>query len=225
MIDLCITGTLEKDIVVFSVDGETKTIDQFSNHIHFSLEEKKIYRIQFEQKSEQFVPRYAEVMLNILFFPVRGIFNILTFNNVQNWEKDISAFKVSGYIDISLNKDTEISFDLRHGEFDKDTNKFQRPIISFDPSILIEQLCSPDAKEIIKKHQNHLLNIGSASVLLLALLFYLIFIGVRNEIYVACIFTLILLIAFGVLIAYLLFHSFKKKNSLLTALEQQSEHQ
>ena len=112
MIDLCISGNLDKDVVIFSLNGESKTVDQFSKQVHFSLEENKIYRLDFEQRSEQFMPGYVEIMLNILFLPIRGIFNVLTFNTDQTWEKDISAFKISGYIDINLNKNTNISFEL-----------------------------------------------------------------------------------------------------------------
>ena len=37
MIDLCISGILSKDTVVFSLDGESKTVDPFSKQVHFSL--------------------------------------------------------------------------------------------------------------------------------------------------------------------------------------------
>lgn len=221
MVDLCISGTLEKDVVVFSIDGEVKTIDQFSRRIHFTLEENKTYRVYFEQTAERFVPRYAEILLNILFMPVRGVFNVLTFNIVQDWEKDISAFKLSGYIDINLNKETELIFELRQGKYEKDANTFRKPTISFSTDALIEQSCSPDAKEIRKKHQNHLLNIGSASAMLFALLFYLLFVGYKNKGYIACILTACLITIFSALIVWLILRSFKDRKTLLKTLTKQ----
>ena len=100
MVDLLISGSPDNDAVVFSLNGESKTIDRFSNEVLFSLEAGQPYRLKFEQKSEQFIPHYVETFLNILFLPIRGTLNVLTFNTVQEWEKDISAFKISGYIDI-----------------------------------------------------------------------------------------------------------------------------
>ena len=223
MIDLCISGISEniENSIEFKVQNETKIINQFSNHAHFSLEENKAYRIHFAQKSEQYIPRYAEIILNILFLPVRGFFNILTFNNIQEWEKEISTFKIFGYIDVILNEDTEISFKLKHGSFDKNTNSFSQPEICFSDGILYEQSCIPNPKEITKKHRNYLLNLGSSSAILFALLFYLVFVGFKNHIYVACIVTSFLIVSFLVLIVHLVLYSFKKKYSLLNVLKNQ----
>ena len=218
MVDLLISGSPDNDAVVFSLNGESKTIDRFSNEVLFSLEEGQPYRLIFEQKSEQSIPHYVETFLNILFLPIRGTLNVLTFNTVQEWEKDISAFKISGYIDINLSENTQISFDLTRGKFDKNVNRFYKPTISFFPDIPAERLCTPDVEEIIKKHHDHLLNIVSTSVILFALMFYLLFIGFKNKIYTACVIVSLFIIAFGTLTVYLILFSFKKRKNLITTL-------
>lgn len=196
-------------------------MDQFSKQVHFSLEERKTYRLYFEQKSEQYIPRCAAFMLHILFLPIRGVLNVLTFNTNQNWEKDISAFKLSGYIDITLNENTEISFKLTQGYIEKTTNKFRDPTISFSPNVLVEQELTPDSKEITKKHCDHLLNIASASLLLFALLIYLFAVGFKNEKYYACIATSLFIIIFAILTVYLVLTSFKKRKALMEAFSSQ----
>lgn len=223
MIDLCITDISEnlENSIEFKIQNEIKIINQFSTSAHFLLEENKIYRIHFAQKSEQYIPRYAEIILNILSIPIRGLFNIFSFNNVQTWEKDISAFKISGYFDIILNKDTEISFKVKQGTFDKNANCFSRPVIYFSHGIIFEQTCVPAPKEITEKHRNYLLNISSSSAILLALLFYLVFVGIKNHIYVACIVASLFLVLFLLLIVYLILYSFKKKCYLLNVLKNQ----
>ena len=222
MIDLCISGTLDEelggDAVILSINGESKTVDRFSGQVHFSLEENKTYRLCFEQRSEQSVPRLAGNILNVLLLPVRGILNVITFNVAPDWWKDVSAFKISGYVDINLNENAEISFELKRGNFDKNTNTFCPPAISFSPDILTERSCIPDVKEITKAHHNHLLNIASASVLLFALLFYLLYVGVKNEMNAACAIISILIISFVILTAWLILHSFRKRDSLITEL-------
>lgn len=215
MIDLCISGNLNKDLVVFSLNGESQTVDQFSKQVHFSIEERKTHRLYFEQRSEQYIPHYAEILLNILFFPIRGIFNVLTFNTTQDWAKDISAFKLSGYIDINLQENTEISFKLIHGNIEKNTHEFRSPSISFSPNVSVEQQLTPDIKEITKKHNNHLLNICSASILLFALLFYLLAVGLKNENYFSFVATSLIIIMFIVLTLYLILTSFKKRKTLM----------
>lgn len=222
MIDLCISGIMDRDAVVFSLNGESKSADRFSGQIHFFLEENKTYRIAFEQRSEKLIPHCAEFLLNVLFLPLRGAFNVLTYNTVQNWEKDISAFRLSGYIEVNLSKNTEISFELKHGTFDKDTNCFYKPQISFSPDVLCEQACVPDGREIIERQRNYLLNAASAGLLLFALLFYLIFISVKNGMYIACIITSVLTVSFGILAAFLIIHSFKKRKRLISALISQN---
>lgn len=221
MIDLCISGTLNKDLVIFSLNGESKTVDQFSKQVHFSLEERKTYRLYFEQKSEQYIPRCAEILLNILFLPIRGIFNVISFNTIQDWAKDISAFKLSGYIDINLNENTEISFELTQGNIEKNTNKFLSPAISFSPNVLVAQKLTPDIKEITKKHYNYLLNIGSASILLFALLIYLLTVGFKVKNDLACIATLLIIIMSSILVAYLILTSFKKRKALINTFIRQ----
>lgn len=153
MIDLSVSGALEKDMVVFSLNGESKAVDPFTKQIHFSLEEKKTYRLYFEQKPAQYIPRCAEILLNMVLLPIRGIFNVLTFHTIQTWEEDISAFRVSGCLDICLDRDTEISFEWKPGKFEKQTNTFYKPTISFSPDMQAEQTFLPDEKEIIKNYR------------------------------------------------------------------------
>ena len=222
MIDLCISGILDEelggDAVIFSIGGESKNVDLFSGQVHFLLEENKTYRLRFEQRSQRSVPQFVENILDVLFLPVRGILNAITFNGSPDWWKDVSAFKISGYVDINFNANAEISFELKSGYFDKNTNTFCPPAISFSPDISTERSCIPDVKEITKAHHNHLLNIASGSVLLFALLFYLLYVGVKNEMNAACIIISILIVSFVILTAWLILHSFRKRDSLITAL-------
>ena len=222
MIDLTISGTLGKDIIVFTLNGESKHIDPFTKQVHFSIEEAKNHRLYFEQKSGQYIPHTAEIILNILSFPFRGAFNILTFNT-ETWEKDISAFKLSGYVDINLTENTEISFKLGQGGFEKQTNTFDKPTISISPDMPIDQTCLVDVKEIIKKHRSHVLNVCSATALLLGILFYLLFAGLKNKMYVACIITSTFITFFSLLTLCLILYSFKKRSCLISALTAQQE--
>lgn len=225
MIDLCISGILDEDLggdaVIFSIGGESKNVDLFSGQVHFLLEENKTYRLRFEQRSQRSVPQFVENILDVLFLPVRGILNAITFNGSPDWWKDVSAFKISGYVDINFNANAEISFELKSGYFDKSTNTFCPPAISFSPDISTERSCIPDVKEITKAHHNHLLNIASGSVLLFALLFYLLYVGVKNEMNVACVIVSILIISFAILTAWLIFHSFRKRKALIIVLDSQ----
>ena len=225
MIDLCISGTLDEelggDAVIFSIGGESKNVDLFSGQVHFLLEENKTYRLRFEQRSQRSVPQFVENILDVLFLPVRGILNAITFNGSPDWWKDVSAFKISGYVDINFNANAEISFELKSGYFDKNTNTFCPPAISFSPDISTERSCIPDVKEITKAHHNHLLNIASGSVLLFALLFYLLYVGVKNEMNVACVIVSILIISFVILTVWLILHSFRKRKALIIVLDSQ----
>ena len=225
MIDLCISGILDEDLggdaVIFSIGGESKNVDLFSGQVHFLLEENKTYRLRFEQRPQRSVPQFVENILDVLFLPVRGILNAITFNGSPDWWKDVSAFKISGYVDINFNANAEISFELKAGYFDKNTNTFCPPAISFSPDISTERSCIPDVKEITKAHHNHLLNIASGSVILFALLFYLLYVGVKNEINVACVIVSILIISFVILTVWLILHSFRKRKALIIALNSQ----
>lgn len=225
MIDLYISGILDEDLggdaVIFSIGGESKNVDLFSGQVHFLLEENKTYHLRFEQRSQRSVPQFVENILDVLFLPVRGILNVITFNVDPDWWKDISAFKISGYVDINFNANAEISFELKVGYFDKNTNTFCPPAISFSPDISTERSCIPDVKEITKAHHNHLLNIASGSVILFALLFYLLYVGVKNEINVACVIVSILIISFVILTVWLILHSFRKRKALIIALNSQ----
>lgn len=221
MIDLSIFGYLGKDVIIFTVDGETKTIDQFTRCIHFSLENNRMHRIYFEQKTERYIPWFAELMLDFLFFPIRGVFNIITFNIEQNWEKDISAFKVSGYIDVSLNENTEILFEFKHGQYDKEIKVFHEPTIVFSSNLLVTQSNTTDSKEISTKHYNFLKNIMSVAVLFFAFLFFLLTVALKNTLYVAFVSVLVIMILFAIIVGVLVLHSFKKKKHLLTVLSEQ----
>lgn len=87
MIDLSITGMIEEGILEFTVNGKTKSIDQFTPKINFTLKDKGVCRIFFEHKMAKYVPERIEKAIDILFMPITGLFNILTFNVEPNWEK------------------------------------------------------------------------------------------------------------------------------------------
>mgnify|MGYP000138721675 CR=1 FL=1 len=215
MVDLFISGSLDRDILAFTVENEIKTIDPFSKGIHFSLEKNRAYRIYFEQKSERYIPHSAEIILNLLCLPIRGVFNIITFNADQNWEKDISAYRVSGYIDVNLNENTEVFFSLKQGKYDKKTNIFYEPSITCSPNIIINQFVIPDAKDIVRNHMNFLQNIASVSVIFFALFIFLLTKSINNKLYGAFMLVLVVIIVFSILVAFLVVHSFKKRKRLL----------
>lgn len=215
MIDLCITGYMKRDVLKFTIDGETKTIDQFTKSIHFSLENNRVYRINFEQQTEQYIPRYAEIVLNLLFLPVRGLFNIITFDVNQNWEKDVSAFRVFGYIEVKLNEDTEVFFEFKHGNFDEKAGVFSKPGITFSSDVSLHQTTAADPREVCRRHFDFLLNVASVSVLFFALFIFLSIAAFKNELLAAFIFVLAVMVAVGVLVGYLAVRSFKKRKRLL----------
>ena len=173
-------------------------------------------RIPISKKKEVYGPSLRDVTDEI-----DKPLHVITFNVDPDWWKDVSAFKISGYVDINFNANAEISFELKAGYFDKNTNTFCPPAISFSPDISTERSCIPDVKEITKAHHNHLLNIASGSVILFALLFYLLYVGVKNEINVACVIVSILIISFVILTVWLILHSFRKRKALIIALNSQ----
>ena len=226
MVDLfiTITGSLDRDILAFTVENETKTFDSFSKGIHFSLEKNRTYRICFEQKPARYLPRSAEIVLNLLCLPIRGIFNIITFNVDQNWEKDISAFRVSGYMDVNLNENTEVSFSFKQGRYDKKAHIFYEPTITCSPDMIISKLITPDAKAIARNHTSFLQNIASASVLFFALLIFLLIQSINHRQYGAFVFVLVVILVFSILVGYLVVNSFQKRKRLLTIFRAQVFH-
>lgn len=221
MIVLTILGALSKDVVSITVNGETKTIDQFSRDIHFYIEKDKLCRIYFEQKIEKYIPWFIEVLLRIFLLPIKGVFNAITFNINRNWENDISAFKVLGYFDVCLNENTEVLFELKHGKFDKRARVFYEPTIIFSSNVVVKQSITKDYKEISKRHYDFLYNIASVTVIFLSILICLLIIAINNYLYVALVSVLIIMILFSVLVTFLVLHSFKKKERLLTLLHEQ----
>ena len=221
MIDLCIAGSLCRDSIVFSVNGETKTINQFNKSIHFLLIENKEYRIFFDQQREEDIPIGVKVLLEILFFPIRGVFNVILYNTDQDWEKDISVYKVSGYIDVKFNKNTNILFNLKYGGYDANKKQFYKPEIVFSPDIHVNQITVIDVREISLKHSTFLKNLASVGLLFFILFAYLLVIAINNAITFASIFISIVMIFMGFFLGCLILHSFKKKKFLLTTLYKQ----
>lgn len=223
MIDFRISGFLEKDSMVFSLNGEEKTISQTCQSVQFFLEENKTHRVYFEQRTEQLIPHQVEVVLNILFLPVRGVFNAILFNADQNWEREISAFKLSGYIDVNPTENAEVSFKVKQGYFEKNAGGFYKPTITFSPGVLVEQTVATDAKEITKKHNNHLLNIASVGVLLLALFVVLLFAAAENLGFTEVTLVLTIMLALVGVGVFLVLHSFKRKKQLLALLKKHEQ--
>lgn len=224
MIDLCITGTLKSDILEFTVGDETKAIDRFSNSVHFSLEPKQTYRIYFEQKREQYIPRPVEIVLNLLLLPIRGLFNVITFNVDQAWEKEISAFKASGYIDINLETDTELSFEYKSGSFDKSQKYFYEPTVLFSSEYPTNQKNIADDSDIRRKHINFVQNVISVGIWFYLLFIFLLVISIKYSYHIAFAIVLSVIVIFSILIASLLINSFRKKKQLISALSKQNKH-
>ena len=214
MIDLCIAGHTEESIFDFTIGTETKTIDPNSKSIHFGLESNQNYRVHFEQK---FLPGFSpqiETILNILFLPIRGLFNIISFNADSQWEKEISAFRISGYFDITLKENTSLSFQFSHGYFDKAQSYFHTPKITFSPQLRITQENHLDLSEIKRKHFHFLQNVASVSIWFLCLFLFLLNVSVKEKIPFAIAFLSFILFAFLFLIGFVVIRSFITRKSL-----------
>ena len=221
MIDLHISGVTEEYSVDFTVGGETKTVDSVRKDIHFSLEENKEYRVYFEQKTPKYLPRGVEILLEILFLPLRGLFNVITFNVKPDWEKDVSAFRVSGYFDVKPKENTDLSFRLKPGEYDG--KSFSRPELVFSSETEVRQAAIPAPEEIFSGHGRYLKNILSVGLLFFALFIYLLAVAVDNAIPAAIICVSAVLLFGTILLGYSIFRSFKKRKTLLAALREFGE--
>ncbi len=221
MIDLHISGATEEYPVDFTVDGETKTVDSVCKDIHFSLEENKEYRVYFEQKTPKYLPRGVEILLEILFLPLRGLFNVITFNVKPDWEKDISAFSVSGYFDVKPKENTDLSFRLKPGKYYG--KAFSRPDLVFSSETEVRQTAVPAPEAIFSGHGKYLKNISSVGLLFFALFIYLLSVAVGKENPAAIICVSAVLVFGVILLGYLIFGSFKKRKTLLAALRECGE--
>ena len=213
MIDLSITGMIEEGILEFTVNGKTKSIDQFTPKINFTLKDKGVCRIFFEHKMAKYVPKRIEKAIDILFMPITGLFNILTFNVEPNWEK-ISVFRVSGYIYINIESDTEITFQYTVGYFNKSKECFDKPIILFSNNKceVFQQAIAYDG-DIKQKHYEFVRNVISASMWFYILFGYLFIQSISHNNYGALIILSIVIIFFSVLIGMILAKaSVKRKN-------------
>lgn len=217
MIDLHISGLTDRYPIDFTVGGTTKTVDLVRKDIHFSLEENKEYRIYFRQKNENHIPRGAEIFLSLIFLPVRGIFNVITFNTDQDWEREISAFRVSGYADVTFTENTELSFRLNTGKYDGKT--FHGPEMIFSPEMSVNQTLTRAPEEIFSAHRRFLKNLASVSLLFFALFIFLLIAAINANLFGAAVFISAITVFMGGLIAFFALRSFKKRKELLKLLD------
>ncbi len=221
MIDFSITGTIEEEILEFTIDGKTKSIDQFTPKINFALEDKGVYRIFFEQKIAKYIPEQIDKAVNILLMPIKGLFDILTFNVDSKWEEKISAFRVSGYIDINIESDTEITFQYTAGHFNKSKGYFDKPIILFSNKSKCEvfQQDIADDGDIKKKYYGFVQNVISVSMWFYILFGYLFIQSISHSNYTALIILLSVIIFFSVLIGVIFSKASVKKKKLILILK------
>lgn len=225
MIDLCITGSLgedEKDIFEFTVDNNTKTIDQFNKSATFSIDTPQTCRIYFEQKRAEYIPRNMETVLNLLFLPIRGLLNIITFNAESNWECEVTGFRVSGYMDINLEKDITITFEYKKDFFDKLSNTFFKPKMCFDAEFNAVQTIIPDDNEIRKSHSEFVQKIISVSIWFYVLFAFLLVQSIKYSRHIALIIISSIIMVISIIITLIIIKSFKKKRQLIRILSKQS---
>lgn len=219
MINLCITGTIEDNVFSFTIDGETKIIDQFNKRVNFILKDKGVYRIFFKQKVEEYIPEKVDKAISILFIPIKGLFNIITFNVPYKWEEKISAFKVSGYIDINIERDTEITFQYKYGFFNELKECFDKPKILFFNACEVFQQNTAYEDDIKKKYCGFVQNVISVSMWFYILFGYLFIQSISHNNYLAFTVILNVLIIFSILIGLVLAKAFKKKKRLILILK------
>ena len=219
MINFCITGTLEEDILEFTINGETKSIDQFTKRIIFPLENKGIYRVYFKQKNAEYIPKQVEKVVKILFLPIKGLFNIITFNVDSIWEEKISGFRVSGYTDIKIERDIEIKFQYQAGYFDKLKECFNKPKILFYDECEVFQQNIIDDYNIKQKYEGFVQKVISVSMWFYILFGYLFVQSVAHKNQVAFVILLCTIIFFSILIGMILVNGLKKKKKLIDILK------
>lgn len=217
MIDLSITGTIEEGVFEFTFCGETKSIDQFTPKINFHLEGKGVHRIFFEQKKAKYIPGQIDKAVSILLTPLKGLFNILTFNVDSKWEEKISAFKVSGYIDVDIESDTELTFQYTAGYFNRSKGDFNKPVLLFSSKGECEvfQKYIIDYDAVKNRYYSFVQNVISVSMWFYILFGYLFIQSVLHGNYGALIILLIAVIFFSALIGVVLAKASVKKNKLI----------
>ena len=222
MITLSINGIFREDEVYqLKINDDVKLIDQFSKCACFSLPARGNYRIYFEQKRTCQLPKCIGIPLMILCFPFRGLFNILTFNSENNWEKETTAFRLAGYIDIDICEDSEIKFRTIQSYYDQNSNVF------IEPSLQIDSPCDQTMQNIWddigirQKYNAFLKNLISVSIWFYVLFGYLFSRAVYGSNRIAIISVGVILLLVSCIIIGLIAVNHKKMKKILHCFELQ----
>ena len=209
----------EDDIYELRINDDIKVIDQFTRNISFSLKDNGLYRVYFEQKHGHQLPKYIGIPLMLLCLPLKGLFNILTFNSEHDWYKETTAFRLSGYVDIEVHEDSEMEWRVTWGYFDQKRGTFVEPVLETSPSCnqLLSNVC--DNTEIRRKYNAFINNLASVSIWFYLLFGYLFGISVYNSNHFAMILTGLLLLSLSCIILGIILVSRRKMRRLLCYME------
>ena len=134
---LKINGEIPQDEnLSVKINNEIKILTDTDPFVSFTVNEKKQYEIEVEQK----VATSNRTPLSILFFVltavIQGVFNTLLLNNNSKWHNEIRAYCLKAKLLIDMQQDTVIRLTYKNSKYDIRTQKWSLPVFTVEPDVV-----------------------------------------------------------------------------------------
>lgn len=186
-----------------------------SQEIDFEIEHSGVYQISIIRQPIN-IPKPVSLIMNLLTFPLQGIFHIITFNTDDHWENSIQAYNLEKCsCEMDIEKDTVLEIKINKSQYLPTSHCFSMPSISTYPELnFTTEICS-DRKEVFNHYYGFVKKVLSMSVIFYALFIFLLYQSLRIRNIMASIVVSLTLIAISAALFIILLTAKRRRKKVL----------
>lgn len=192
------------------VDNQEKILDATNSSVCFSSLKSKTYHVYI---TEEKIPKPPEIILWVLYvltMPIQGLIHVLLINNDRKWYKDISPYYIKKIVlEINLNQTLELNLEYRLRGFDPILEKWDLPELSIIPYVNVNICLETDITIFKDQYLRFIRKVLSVFSIGFLLLFFLLWIAIKNHILLASVVVTIVLVMLALATVFVVLYNYK----------------
>lgn len=220
---LKINGEIPQDeSLSVKLNNEMKILTDTDPLVSFTINEKKQYEIEVEQK----VATSNRTPFSILFFVltavIQGVFNTLLLNTNSKWHNEIRAYCLKAKLLIDMQQDTDIRLTYKNSEYDIRTKKWSLPVFTVEPNVVSDIAFVMNHCDFSNQYFNYVKRVVSVFICSILVLGVILFIAYTHLNVFGIVFVSFLIFSLIILTVILCISQHKKLRRLYESFVEQN---
>jgi hypothetical protein len=208
--------------LIITINNEVKILNDINKKVSFTINEKKRYHIDIEQKISKSNINLLTILFYLLTIIIQGMFNVLLDNTDSDWYSNIKAYCLKARLLVDMKQDTDIKLVYTNSKYNEKTQMWILPVFKVEPNIISDLSFVPNPSDFINQYFNYIKRVISILIVLISILALILYAAIVNLNNIAIIFTSILIFSAVLLVLIVAIAQYKKLKKLYESFSKQN---